>query len=521
MRTSLNNSYRELRLILGDQLNHNHSWYRATDHDVLYVIAELRQETDYVKHHVQKVCAFFAAMQAFATWLDERGHHVLHLSLDDSADYQNLPDLIANLCKKYQVSQFSYQRPDEYRLLIQLRHLKLPQDATLEEHDSEHFLLPFADIDQQFPRGKSLRMETFYRKMRKRHHLLMDGDQPLGERWNFDADNRQRLKADELDAVPTPKTFRNDVGPILDRLRQHKVVTFGTVKDPLPWPVDRQQSLTLLRHFCQHCLPNFGRFQDAMTGRSEHAWSLYHSRLSFALNSKLLSPGEVIDKAIAAYQDNAAINLAQVEGFVRQVLGWREFIRGVYWANMPDYEHGNHFRAQRALPDFFWTGETKMRCLQQAIGQSLEHAYAHHIQRLMITGNFTLLAGINPDEVDAWYLGIYIDALQWVELPNTRGMALFADGGIVGSKPYAAGGNYIRKMSDYCSDCHYRVSERSGDRACPFNSWYWRFMDRHRDELSRNQRLGMLFGSWDKMDADQRQAILDTADRNLRRLDQL
>ena len=521
MSKSLKKHYRELRWLLGDQLNHSHSWFAAPDADVLYVIAELPEETGYVTHHVQKVCAFFAGMEAFALWLRERDHHVLHLTLDDTVDSKDLPELVSSLCKKYQVSHFCYQQPDEYRLLRQLRDLKLPEKIAIHETDTEHFLLPYEEIEKQFPKGKSLRMETFYRRMRRQHQVLMDGDQPAGERWNFDAENRKRLKPEEIDAVPAPRTFRNDVSEILERLERHSVATFGQAKATLPWPVDRQQSLTLLRHFCQDCLPYFGRFQDAMTGRSEHAWSLYHSRLSFALNSKLLGPREVIDRAITSYQENDQIDLAQVEGFVRQILGWREFIRGIYWANMPDYATGNHFQARRKLPEFFWTGDTGMRCLQQAIGQSLEHAYAHHIQRLMITGNFALLTGINPDEVDAWYLGVYVDAIQWVELPNTRGMALFADGGLVGSKPYAAGGNYIKKMSDYCSDCRYQVSARSGDKACPFNSWYWRFMDKHRDELAKNQRLGMLYGSWDRMAADQRQAILDTAERNLRRLDKL
>ena len=521
MATQLKTRYRELRWLLGDQTNHNHSWFDSADSDVLYVIAELRQETDYVRHHVQKICAFFAAMEAFAGWLKERDHHVLHLTLDDTAEYEQLPDLISSLCRKYQVSHFSYQRPDEYRLLAQLREIKLPDTINCKEVDSEHFLLPFSDIEKQFPAKKSLRMETFYRRMRNKHDVLMEGDQPEGERWNFDAENRKRLKQEEIDAVPAPRTFRNDVSKILERLEQHAIKSFGVARANLPWPVDRQQSLALLRHFCADCLPNFGRYQDSMTGRSEHAWSLYHSRLSFSLNSKLLSPREVIDRAVEAYRDNDAIDLAQVEGFVRQILGWREFIRGIYWANMPDYASGNHYRAQRKLPDFFWTGDTGMRCLQQSIGQSLEHAYAHHIQRLMITGNFALLTGIDPDAVDAWYLGVYVDAIQWVELPNTRGMALFADGGLVGSKPYAAGGNYIKKMSDYCSDCRYRVTERSGDKACPFNSFYWRFMDKHRTELAKNQRLGMLFGSWDRMAEDARQAILDTAERNLKRLDKL
>ena len=233
----------------------------------------------------------------------------------------------------------------------------------------------------------------------------------------------------------------------------------------MPWPVTREDALKLLRYFCRHCLARFGHFQDALTAHSQYGWSLYHSRLSFALNTKLLGPLEVMEQALGSFSENDEINIAQIEGFVRQILGWREFIRGMYWANMPDYATKNHFHAKNKLPDYFWNGKTQMRCLQQAIDQSLQHSYAHHIQRLMVTGNFCLLTGIDPDEVDQWYLGIYLDAIQWVELPNTRGMALFAAGGLVGTKPYAAGGNYIYKMSDYCNDCHNQVKEKVGPNA--------------------------------------------------------
>lgn len=512
--------FKTLRLILGDQLNSKHSWFGDTDDSCLYLLAELRQETDYVKHHVQKLCAFFASMEAFAGELEAKGHQVLHLTLDDTADYSSLPALLKALCKKYQVTSFQYQRPDEHRLLQQLRQLKI-SGCDIEEADSEHFLLPFEEIDSQFSSGKAQRMEGFYRRMRSRHGILMDGDSPAGGRWNFDKENRNKLKATDLKALPQPLCFGNDVSAILKRLDKHEVDSFGDAHAQLLWPVNRRQSLKLLNFFCEHCLPNFGRFQDAMTCQSDAGWSLYHSRLSFALNTKMLSPDEVMDKAVASYQKSKQIDLAQVEGFVRQILGWREFVRGLYWANMPDYAEQNHFNARRKLPDWFWSGDTCMRCLSAAIGQSLEFAYAHHIQRLMITGNFCLLTGIKPVAVDAWYLGIYIDALEWVEMPNTRGMALFADGGLMASKPYAAGGNYINKMSDYCKSCHYKVNKKTGERACPFNSLYWHFMHRHRDELAKNQRLRMLYGSWDRMQKQQRQAVLDTAEKYLKQLSSL
>ena len=514
-------TYRTLRWILGDQLNEKHSWFGAVDDQVLYIIAELPQETQYVRHHVQKLCAFFAAMELFADRLQSAGHDVLHLTLDDTSRFKDLPALMRHCCEQYQAEELAYQRPDEYRLLQQLRDLAPVFPLRMTECDSEHFLLPFAELEAHFRQGQHQPMEKFYRKMRRRFSCLMDGTDPAGGKWNYDADNRNKLNREDLEDIPAPLLFTTPVSHILKRLRSHDVAHFGKEADPLPWPVTRADSLKLLEFFCTSCLPQFGRFQDALTGKSEFAWSLYHSRLSFALNSKLLGPAEVIDAAIATYLGRQDINLAQIEGFVRQILGWREYIRGIYWQNMPGLESLNHFNATSALPGFFWTGETRMRCMRLAVTQSLEHAYAHHIQRLMVTGNFCLLTGIDPDQVDDWYLGIYLDAIQWVELPNTRGMALFADGGIVGTKPYAAGGNYINKMSDYCGDCYYDVKKKTGESACPLNSLYWRFMVRHRDELQRNHRIRMIYGSWDRMDSEAREAILSKAESVLANIESL
>lgn len=513
--------YTTLRLLLGDQLNESHSWFAEPDASVLTVIAELEQETRYVKHHVQKLCAFFAAMAEFAKRLQAQGHAVLHLTLDDTSEYDDLGALIGELAERYQITRFEFQRPDEYRLLRQLRAIKPGPQVHTEECDSEHFLLPFADIDAEFSPGKAHRMEAFYRRMRKRLDILMEAGEPAGGRWNFDQENRNKLRPDDLDSIPEPLLFDNNVEAVLARLEAHGVKSFGQKKAILPWPISRHQALQLLDHFCRHCLPGFGRFQDAMTATGEQRWSLYHSRLSFALNAKLLSPKEVIDTAIRHFQNNDRIDLAQIEGFVRQILGWREFIRAMYWINMPDYTALNALSADRDLPAWFWNAKTDMRCLQQALGQSLEHAYAHHIQRLMIIGNFCLLTGIDPDQVDAWYLGVYIDAIEWVELPNTRGMALYADNGLVGSKPYAAGGNYIRKMSDYCQGCRYKVGAVTGDNACPFNSLYWHFMHRHRTELEQNSRLRVLYGSWDKRPRADQKAVLSTARRYLDSIESL
>ncbi len=513
--------YRRLRLILGDQLNLAHSWFEQPRPDVLYLLAEMRQETDYVRHHVQKLCAFFAAMESFAQTLESRGHRVLHLTLDDTAGYNGFPELIARLCGEHAIEVFEYQAADELRLQQQLSSLSL-EGVSVNEYDSEHFLLPRDDLGDYVVAGKHNRMESFYRKMRRRFDLLMDGESPEGGQWNYDAENRAKLKADDLASIPEPRLFDSDVSAILERLDRHGVAYFGQAAATLIWPVSRAQALELLDYFCAHCLPRFGRFQDAMTDRHEHAWSLYHSRLSFALNSKILHPLEVMRRAIDRYRGaNGSISLAQIEGFVRQILGWREYVRAVYWVNMPEYAHSNALDASRPLPAYFWSGETRMNCMARALGQSLEFAYAHHIQRLMITGNFCLLAGIDPDAVDAWYLGVYVDALEWVEMPNTRGMSQFADGGLVATKPYSAGANYINKMSDYCGNCSYDHKQKVGANACPFNSLYWDFMQRHRERLAANPRIGMIYRNWDRQAPEQREATLARAQWCLQHLDQL
>ncbi len=509
-----------VRLLLGDQLNSGHSWFSQADDSVLYLIAELRQEASYVSHHIQKVCAFFAAMDQFARQLQSEGHQVLHLTLDDTERFATLEPLIAHYVSEVGATKFEYQRPDEYRLLEQLANLTLTGVAA-RCVDSEHFLLPFEEIDSQFPPGKHVTMEHFYRRMRKRFNVLMQDGKPVGGQWNYDASNRNKLKPKDIEQLPQPLVFSLNVQPIIERLHRHNIRTIGTLSGELIWPVNRAQSLSLLAHFCRVCLPHFGRFQDAMIGQHPAQWSLYHSRLAFSLNSKLLHPQEVLAAAIGAFQSNPDIDICQVEGFVRQILGWREYIRAVYWVNMPQYSNKNALGASRQLPDFFWSGNTKMACMRHAIRQSLDYAYAHHIQRLMVTGNFCLLTEIDPDQVEQWYLGIYVDAIEWVEMPNTRGMALFADGGIVGTKPYAASGSYINKMSDYCKACHYDHQSRSGEGACPFNSLYWRFMAKHQTRLATNPRTGMIFRAWDNMEPSQRNEILATAEHYIANLETL
>lgn len=512
--------FHSVRLILGDQLNAQHTWYKQVDPKVLYLIAELHQENTYVTHHVQKICAFFSAMTQFASKLCADGHQVRYLTLDDTQNFADLNALLQHYIAETGAIKFEYQRPDEYRLLAQLSQLKLA-NITVNCVDTEHFLLPFAEIDREFPQGQHRMMEHFYRRMRKRFNILIEDGKPVGGQWNFDASNRQKLKSQDLKSLPTPLMFGHNVEDILERLKRHGINTMGKADMHLLWPINRAQSLELLRYFCEYCLPAFGRFQDAMTQQHPAQWSLYHSRLSFSLNAKLISPLEVINAVIEHYQANPHIEIAQVEGFVRQILGWREYVRGIYWANMPQYASINTLEATRKLPDYFWNGKTQMNCLRHALSQSLDFAYAHHIQRLMVIGNFCLLTEIEPNQVDEWYLGVYVDAIEWVEMPNTRGMALFADGGIVGTKPYAASGSYINKMSDYCSGCHYKIKERSGALACPFNSFYWRFMNKHRARLSQNPRIGMLYQTWDKMEESVRNTILATAEHNLANLNRL
>jgi len=510
--------YNKLRLILGDQLNLQHSWYQYKDPSVLYVLMEVRAETDYVWHHIQKVCAFFAAMEGFAEALNGEGHDTLYLRLDDPTNKQSFYANCDALIDKYQIEKFEYQLPEEHRLDEELKlyssRLKIPSQA----YDTEHFYTTRDELGVFFAEKKGLLMETFYREMRKKHEVLMEGNEPGGGKWNFDEDNRSKLPKNHKPYQPL--LFNNNVQPQYDRITAAGIETIGSI-DPqnFYWPLDRHQSLQQLKYFTEYCLPLFGTFQDAMHTDER---SIYHSRLSFSMNTKMLSPKEVVDAAIVAWEQNKkTISINQLEGFVRQILGWREYMRGVYWLKMPAFETMNYFDNKRKLPGWYWTGKTKMNCLKHSIGQSLNHAYAHHIQRLMITGNFALLAGINPDDVDFWYLGIYIDAIQWVEITNTRGMSQYADGGIIGSKPYTASANYIHKQSNYCDRCHYDRTKKTGEDSCPFNSLYWDFHDRHRNKLGNNIRLSMVYRLWDKMAPDIREATLLRANFCLENIEDL
>jgi deoxyribodipyrimidine photolyase-related protein len=497
-----------LRLILGDQLNEKHSWFENPDKRVTYVMLEIRQETDYVKHHIQKVAAFLAAMRAFADRLGELGHRVIYLRLNDRNNQQTLAGNIDYLIKKNKFTHFEYLLPDEYRLDVQLQEIAENLPIPVNALDTEHFLTDRQELEEFFAGKKRYLMESFYRWMRKRCNIMMDNEQPVGGQWNYDQKNRQAY--DDKVPIPKPLLFDNDVSDIYKTIRKKKVQTFGEIEpEKLIWSVTRAQALKLLKAFLKDGLPAFGTYQDAMTLKS---WFLFHARISFALNTKLLHPLEVIKASVNAWEKKKSkIEIQQVEGFVRQILGWREYMRGIYWALMPDMASMNYFHHDAALPDYYWTGKTRMNCLCQAIGQSLQHAYAHHIQRLMVTGNFALLAGVHPSEVDKWYLGVYIDAIQWVELPNTRAMSQFADGGLVATKPYISSAKYIHSMSDYCESCEYDWKKRHGNLACPFNSLYWDFFARHRERLQKKPRIAMMYRVWDRMDQGERKKVLNQA----------
>ncbi|MES2758489.1 MAG: cryptochrome/photolyase family protein [Pseudomonadota bacterium] len=485
-----------LRLILGDQINLQHRWFGEIDDATIYVLMEVRQETDYVRHHAQKILAIFAAMRDMARQLRELGHKVHYLPIDDPDNLQSMPANIDALITRFQAAAFEYQAPDEWRLDEQLyRHGRRSPIAWLMV-DSDHFYTTRHQAADIFAGRKQWLMEFFYRQMRAEHQVLMESaKEPAGGQWNYDHDNRKPWRG--APAEPQDRRTLHDHSRLWKAIVDAGVDSFGNPKETqFAWPLNREEALQQLDAFIESALPQFGDFQDAMSVR---AWRLFHSLLSFALNVKMLNPREVVAKAEAAYRAGHA-PLAAVEGFIRQILGWREYVRGVYWANMPAYADKNFFDHGRPLPRWFWDGKTGMNCLAHAITQSLEEAHAHHIQRLMVIGNFALLAGLDPAAVHRWYLGVYIDAFEWVELPNTLGMSQFADGGLLATKPYVSSAAYIDRMSDYCKGCRYDKKIRIGERACPFNALYWDFFHRNAATLARNPRIGMVYRQLEKMD---------------------
>ncbi len=507
-----------LRCILGDQLNEKHPWFNSVDPNVHYVFMEIKPESEYATHHIQKIVGIFAAMRAFGKRLENQGHTIYYYAINDAANQHSFEANISQLVQIYDFDSFEYMEPDEYRLDALFLDMQDRLHVPVKMVSSAHFMTSRTDVAQQFEGKKRFLMESFYRKMRKKYTILMDGDQPVSGKWNYDHENRKKIPVKHN--VTPPKLFSNDLHDVFEDIKDAGLNYIGDVDaSHFLWPITREQALELFQYFLDHLLPYFGMYQDAM---HQFEWSLYHSRISFALNIKLVDPEEVIRRAEAHWLSNQeTISLAQVEGFIRQILGWREYMRGIYWAHMPEYADLNYFEHARALPDYFWTGETKMNCISQCVKQSLRYGYAHHIQRLMVTGNFCLLAGIDPNEVDAWYLGIYVDAFEWVEITNTRGMSQFADGGIVGTKPYVSSAGYIHKMGNYCTHCNYDRKVKVGEHACPFNSLYWHFLFRNQDKLARNPRMSMMYRVWDKFSTDDQTAILEQAEQYLTQLEDL
>lgn len=506
-----------VRLILGDQLDPRHAWYDRVRKDVVYVMMEVRQETDYVLHHAQKIIAIFAAMRRFAARLRERGHRVHYLAIDDAANRPSLTDNLDAILVRYDACRFEYQAPDEWRLDRQLD--AYARDLSIDSAmvDSNHFYTTRDAVGQHFGQRRQWRMESFYRSMRRTHAVLLEPDgSPAGGRWNYDRENRKPWRG-EPDEPRDPRPH-HDHSELWQTIRRSGVRSFGQDHAAdFRWPLDRTEALRQLDHFIDHVLLHFGAYQDAM---SHHASHLFHSLLSFALNTKMLAPREVVDRAEQAWRDGR-VPLASAEGFIRQILGWREYVRGLYWARMPGYDRLNALDHHAELPAWFWDGRTRMNCMAHAIGQSLEQAHAHHIQRLMVIGNFALLAGVDPRQVHQWYLGVYVDAFEWVELPNTLGMSQFADGGLLATKPYVSGGAYIHRMSDYCDGCPYDPKQRTGARACPFSGLYWDFLARHRDALGSNPRLALAYRQLDRMAPDTVNAISQHAEAVRSHLDDL
>ena len=497
-----------VRLLLGDQLNSSHSWFQEKDANILYCLFEMRQETDYITHHIQKVTGFFAAMRDFANGLTKAGHQVKYLRILDPENTHDLTQNLTQQIESFKADKFEYLLPDEYRLDKQLKDFCSTLTIENSVTDTEHFYTKREDLGVFFKGKKQFLMENFYRNMRKKHQILTINDQQEGGVWNYDKNNRKKWKENTL--VQPFKSYDNNVVTIYKEIQEAGIKTIGKMNPKyFEYPINRKQALEQLNYFCTHLLIHFGDYQDAMHTNQIY---LYHSRISFAMNIKLISPKEVITNTLATYLDpKSTIEISQVEGFIRQIVGWREYMRGMYWALMPNYKTQNALNNTNKLPDFYWTGKTKMNCLKNAINNSLDNSYAHHIQRLMITGNYALLTQTNPDEVDAWYLGIYADAVEWVQLPNTRGMSQFADGGKIATKPYISSGSYVHKMGNYCENCHYNKKEKTTKDACPFNSLYWNFLDDKKEELSGNFRMGMMYSLLKKIPSEKLMEIKEKA----------
>jgi len=496
-----------LRLIMGDHLTRDIASLADLDpsRDIVLMV-EVEEEATYVRHHKQKIAFVLAAMRHFAQALREEGVEVDYVRLDDPENTGAFTSELLRAVRRRNPDRVVVCEPGEWRVREAIRGWESLAGLTVVVREDDRFFASHDRFARWARTRSSYRMEFFYRELRRETRLLMDGEAPAGGQWNFDAENRKRLPRGEM---PPPRrrfapdaVTRDVLGLVETRFPGH----FGETAE-FGWPVSRDEALAALDDFLASALPRFGDFQDAMKVGEPF---LFHSLIATALNVGLLTPREVCARAEAEYREGRA-PLNAVEGFIRQILGWREYVRGLYWMLMPDYAAGNALGATRPLPELYWTGETAMRCLREVVQQTRRYAYAHHIQRLMITGNFALLAGVQPAQIEAWYLAVYADAFEWVELPNTHGMAMFADGGLLASKPYAASGAYIHRMSDYCSGCEYDVQARSGRKACPFNYLYWAFLIRNQTALAGNSRMAMPYRTLATWSEDRKAAIVRDA----------
>ena len=503
-----------LRLILGDQLSPEISSLKDADksRDII-LLCEVFDEAVYVKHHQKKIAFLFSAMRHFAASLSDAGWNVDYVRLDQDGNSHSFSGEVARAVERHAPESVIATFASEWRVLTEMRDWENTLPCAVELRDDDRFYCSLDEFATWADGRKQLRMEYFYRELRRKTGILMSGNDPIGGQWNYDAENRGRAP-DGLE-VPkhtsfVPDDITNEVLNLVeDRFGDH----FGKLR-PFEFAVTHEQAAYVLDRFIAERLPLFGTYQDAMV---EGEPFMFHAHIGLYLNCGLLSPQQAIIAAESAYHAGAA-PLNATEGFIRQILGWREFVRGLYWLKMPEYAEQNVLEAHRPLPAFFWTADTKMNCLKQCVSETRDHAYAHHIQRLMVLGNFALLAGLSPKEVNEWFMIVYADAYEWVELPNVSGMALYADGGVLASKPYASGGAYIERMSNYCRSCHYKVKQKNGEQACPFNYLYWDFLIRHQDRLSGNARMGMMYRTLAKMSDEKRAAILIDSQRFLSEL---
>lgn len=501
---------RHLVLVLGDQLDPDAAAFDGFDpaQDAVWM-AEVAEESTHVWSSQARIALFLAAMRHFAQTLRAAGRPLHHMHLDDPANRGSLAAQLHADLERLRPAALVMTAPGDWRVLQAIKDVAAARALPLEVREDRHFYGSVREFAAHARGRKALRMEFFYREMRQRHRVLMDGDQPAGGQWNFDADNRAAFGDAGPGRVPPRTVFEPDATTreVLALVGQRFAGHPGRLEG-FGWPVTRAQALVALQRFVAERLPLFGHYQDAMW--PGEPW-LYHAHLSAALNLKLLNPREVVDTAVAAWRAGAA-PIESVEGFVRQILGWREYVRGIYWTRMPGYAGLNALDAQQDLPAWYWSGDTTMACLRDALAQTLAHGYAHHIQRLMVTGLFALLYGVQPQQVHAWYLAVYVDAVEWVELPNTLGMSQYADGGLMASKPYAASGKYIQRMSPHCRGCRFDPAQRSGATACPFTTLYWDFLLRHEARLAANPRMVMQVRNVARLDDAQRAAIRSRAE---------